>query len=94
MTTEVEGLGAGTSDIYCASAGEPFREAVELGLNRGRNAMINWQDLVPTVASAAANSEPCEWIALLMSWSGDEPDEVDGASQRWSTQWGDEAPKC
>jgi hypothetical protein len=29
-----------------ASACEPFREAIELGLSRGRNAMAIWQDLV------------------------------------------------
>src|ERR1700681_2190553 len=31
-----------------ASACEPYREAIELGLNRGRNAMAIWQDLVST----------------------------------------------
>ena len=29
-----------------ASACEPYREAIELGLSRGRNAMVIWQDLV------------------------------------------------
>jgi transposase len=29
----------------CASACEPFREAIELGLRQGRNAMAIWQDL-------------------------------------------------
>jgi transposase len=29
-----------------ASAGEPYRELIELGLARGRNAMAIWQDLV------------------------------------------------
>ena len=29
-----------------ASACEPFRETIELGLSRGRNAMAIWQDLV------------------------------------------------
>ncbi len=28
------------------SACEPYREVIELGLNRGRNAMAIWQDLV------------------------------------------------
>jgi hypothetical protein len=32
--------------IPTASAREPFREAIELGLSRGRNAMAIWQDLV------------------------------------------------
>jgi hypothetical protein len=29
-----------------ASACEPFQEAIDLGLSRGRNAMAIWQDLV------------------------------------------------
>ncbi|MGZ8497136.1 MAG: IS21 family transposase, partial [Candidatus Binatia bacterium] len=29
-----------------ASACEPYRETIELGLNRGRNATAIWQDLV------------------------------------------------
>jgi hypothetical protein len=29
-----------------ASACEPYREVIELGLSRGRNAMAIWQDLV------------------------------------------------
>jgi len=32
--------------ISTPSACEPFREAIELGLSRGRNAMAIWQDLV------------------------------------------------
>lgn len=32
--------------IPFASACQPFREAIELGLSRGRNAMAIWQDLV------------------------------------------------
>jgi hypothetical protein len=31
-----------------ASACEPYREVIELGLSRGRNAMAIWQDLVDT----------------------------------------------
>jgi transposase len=33
------------SGSVCASICEPFREAIELGLSRGRNAMAIWQDL-------------------------------------------------
>jgi hypothetical protein len=29
-----------------ASACEPYRETIELGLSRGRNAMAIWQDMV------------------------------------------------
>jgi hypothetical protein len=32
--------------IRSASASEPFREAIELGLSRGRDATAIWQDLV------------------------------------------------
>src|SRR5579864_7817793 len=42
------GLGGVDSNGHCPtpSACEPFREAIELGLSRGRNAMAIWQDLV------------------------------------------------
>jgi transposase len=36
-----------------ASACEPYRDAIELGLSRGRNAMAIWQDLVDMYAFAA-----------------------------------------
>ena len=32
--------------VTSPSACEPYREAIELGLSRGRNAMAIWQDLV------------------------------------------------
>lgn len=35
-----------SNSAVTASACEPYREAIELGLNRGRNAMAIWQDLV------------------------------------------------
>ena len=35
-----------------ASACEPYRETIELGLSRGRNAMAIWQDLVDTCSFA------------------------------------------
>ena len=34
------------SVLPSASTCEPFREAIELGLSRGRNATAIWQDLV------------------------------------------------
>ena len=37
-----------------ASACAPYREAIELGLSRGRNAMAIWQDLVDTYGFAAS----------------------------------------
>jgi hypothetical protein len=42
---ELSGLGS-QNPTPTASACEPFREAIELGLSRGRNAMAIWQDLV------------------------------------------------
>jgi hypothetical protein len=40
-----QGLPSASQDPS-ASACEPYREAIELGLSRGRNAMAIWQDLV------------------------------------------------
>jgi len=48
----ITGFGVGLSDVAAknhspaASACEPFREIIALGLSRGRNAMAIWQDLV------------------------------------------------
>jgi transposase len=44
----ITGFGVGLSHVAGppASACGPFREAIELGLSRGRNAMAIWQDLV------------------------------------------------
>jgi len=42
---ELSGL-ASQNHAPTPSACEPFREAIELGLSRGRNAMAIWQDLV------------------------------------------------
>ena len=38
--------GAQPSHSRSACASAPFRDAIELGLSRGRNAMAIWQDLV------------------------------------------------
>jgi transposase len=44
---DLRGPGAGNlKAVVCASACEPFREAIELGLRQGRNATAIWQDLV------------------------------------------------
>ena len=42
----VESSGQSENRTPTASTCEPFREAIELGLSRGRNAMAIWQDLV------------------------------------------------
>jgi len=44
---DLRGSGAGNlKPVVCASACEPFREAIELGLRQGRNATAIWRDLV------------------------------------------------
>jgi hypothetical protein len=44
---DLRGPGGGNpKPVPSASACEPFREAIELGLSRGRNATAIWQDLV------------------------------------------------
>jgi len=44
----ITGFGVGLSDVASSKVSfcEPFREAIELGLSRGRNARAIWQDLV------------------------------------------------
>ena len=43
---ELSAPGPQPSPGRSASASAPFRDAIELGLSRGRNAMAIWQDLV------------------------------------------------
>ncbi len=44
---DLRGSGArNLKPVVCASACEPFREGIELGLRQGRNATAIWQDLV------------------------------------------------
>jgi hypothetical protein len=45
---ELIALSLPPSGSRSASASAPFRDAIELGLSRGRNAMAIWQDLVDT----------------------------------------------
>ena len=45
---ELSALGPQPSDSRSVCASAPFRDAIELGLSRGRNAMAIWQDLVDT----------------------------------------------
>jgi len=44
----ITGFGVGLNDVSSSKLSfcEPFREAIELGLSRGRNARAIWQDLV------------------------------------------------
>jgi transposase len=67
-----------------ASACEPHRDAIELGLSRGRNAMAIWQDLVDTSGFAAGyqsvrrfvwklqGSRPQEACAVIETAAGEE----------------------
>jgi len=45
---------AGPTRSPTASACEPYREAIELGLSKGRNAMAIWQDLVSEYGFASS----------------------------------------
>jgi transposase len=48
-----------------SSASEPHREAIELGLTRGRNAMAIWQDLVDSAGFGASYQSVRRYIAKL-----------------------------
>jgi transposase len=48
-----------------ASACAPYREAIELGLSRGRNAMAIWQDLVDTCGFAAGYQSVRRFVSKL-----------------------------
>jgi hypothetical protein len=48
-----------------ASACWPYREVIELGLSRGRNAMAIWQDLVDTCSFAAGYQSVRRFVSKL-----------------------------
>jgi len=48
-----------------ASACAPYRDAIELGLSRGRNAMAIWQDLVDTYGFAASYQSVRRFVLKL-----------------------------
>jgi transposase len=48
-----------------ASACTPYREAIELGLSRGRNAMAIWQDLVDTCGFSAGYQSVRRFVSKL-----------------------------
>jgi len=48
-----------------ASACEPYRESIELGLSRGRNAMAIWQDVVDSHGFAAGYQSVKRFIQKL-----------------------------
>lgn len=54
----------------CASACEPYREAIELGLRRGRNAMAIWQDLVDDHGFGAGYASVRRFVTKLRGEPG------------------------
>ena len=84
------GFGVGLSGVACqnhspqASACEPFREVIELGLSRGRNATAIWQDLMvdhgfvgryPTVkrfVRKLRGNQPVQARAVIFTSPGEE----------------------
>jgi len=48
-----------------ASACEPYRETIEVGLSKGRNAMAIWQDLVNTCGFSAGYQSVRRYISKL-----------------------------
>jgi transposase len=75
---------AGPTRSPTASACEPYREAIELGLSRGRNAMAIWQDLVSEYGFASSynsvkrfvrqwhKSQTPEACAVIVTAAGEE----------------------
>jgi hypothetical protein len=55
---------AGSQRVPSGSTCEPFREAIELGLSRGRNAMAIWQDLVAEQGFPGAYQTLCRYFAV------------------------------
>ena len=55
------------------SACEAYREAIELGLNRGRNAMAIWQDLVTGYGFSGGYQTVQRFVRKLRGSSGPEP---------------------
>ena len=55
-----------------SSACEPYRETIELGLSRGRNAMAIWQDLVDTCGFKASYQSVQRFVHKLRSSSSPE----------------------
>src|SRR5271168_1451506 len=59
-----------------SSASEPYREAIELGLSRGRNAMAIWQDLVDSQGFTAVYQSVKRFINKLRGSARPEAREV------------------
>jgi transposase len=64
---------AGPTRSPTASACEPYREAIELGLSRGRNAMAIWQDLVSEYGFASSYNSVKRFVR---QWRGSQRPEA------------------
>src|SRR6516162_1340231 len=64
---------AGPTRSPTASACEPYREAIELGLSRGRNAMAIWQDLVSEYGFASSYNSVKRFVR---QWRGSQAPEA------------------
>jgi transposase len=82
VTTDSDAASAGTAAAVpelqpgrspSASACVPYREAIELGLARGRNAMAIWQDLVDQCGFAAGYQSVRRFVRHLQANSAPEP---------------------
>jgi transposase len=58
---------------HSASACEPHRETIELGLSRGRNAMSIWQDMVTANGFAGGYQTVQRFVRKLRGSQGPEP---------------------
>src|SRR2546426_408253 len=56
-----------------ASACEPYRETIELGLNRGRNAMAIWQEMVTGYGFSGGYQTVQRFVRKLRGSQGPEP---------------------
>ena len=56
-----------------ASACEPFRDTIELGLSRGRNAMAIWQDMVTDYGFSSGYETVQRFVRKLRGSPGPEP---------------------
>jgi hypothetical protein len=68
-----------------ASACEPFREAIELGLSRGRNARAIWQDLVSEYSFASSYQSVQRFVRKLRGTQAPEAHRVERKClRRWN----------
>jgi hypothetical protein len=76
---ELSTRGAQPGHSRSASASAPFRDAIELGLSRGRNAMAIWQDLVDTCGFTGSYQSVQRFVRKLRPGNSPEACAVDDA---------------